>query len=108
MANSAVCQSKWKPIVEPRRAKPKTYRQAMRNLPRQIIGVISWNIFKYRFSMYLIIFTTCINTSLRRNISKDTQEVQQSQRTNFQKKLKKQQLGTKRGKTNATCETKII
>ena len=29
VANSAVCQSKWKPIVEPRRAKPKTYRQAL-------------------------------------------------------------------------------
>ena len=28
MTNSTVCQSKWKPIVEPRRAKPKTYRQA--------------------------------------------------------------------------------
>ena len=28
MANSTVCQSKWKPIVEPRRAKQKTYRQA--------------------------------------------------------------------------------
>ena len=28
MANSTVCQSKWKPVVEPRRAKPKTYRQA--------------------------------------------------------------------------------
>ena len=28
MANSTVCQSKWKPIVEPRRAKPKTCRQA--------------------------------------------------------------------------------
>ena len=28
MANSTVFQSKWKPIVEPRRAKPKTYRQA--------------------------------------------------------------------------------
>ena len=28
MANSTVRQSKWKPIVEPRRAKPKTYRQA--------------------------------------------------------------------------------
>ena len=28
MANCTVCQSKWKPIVEPRRAKPKTYRQA--------------------------------------------------------------------------------
>ena len=28
MANSTVCQCKWKPIVEPRRAKPKTYRQA--------------------------------------------------------------------------------
>ena len=28
MANSTVCQNKWKPIVEPRRAKPKTYRQA--------------------------------------------------------------------------------
>ena len=28
MANSTVCKSKWKPIVEPRRAKPKTYRQA--------------------------------------------------------------------------------
>ena len=28
MANSTVCQSKWKPIVEARRAKPKTYRQA--------------------------------------------------------------------------------
>ena len=25
MANSTVCQSKWKPIVEPRRAKPKAY-----------------------------------------------------------------------------------
>ena len=28
VANSIVCQSKRKPIVEPRRAKPKTYRQA--------------------------------------------------------------------------------
>ena len=28
MAISTVCQSKWKPIVERRRAKPKTYRQA--------------------------------------------------------------------------------
>ena len=33
MANSTVCQSKWKPIVEPRRAKPKTYRQTAA-LPR--------------------------------------------------------------------------
>ena len=29
MANSTVCQSKWKPIVEPWRAKPKTYHQAL-------------------------------------------------------------------------------
>ena len=28
MANSTVWQIKWKPIVEPRRAKPKTNRQA--------------------------------------------------------------------------------
>ena len=28
IAHSTVCQSKWKPIVEPRRAKPKTYPQA--------------------------------------------------------------------------------
>ena len=28
MANSTVCQGKWKPVVEPWRAKPKTYRQA--------------------------------------------------------------------------------
>ena len=28
MANSTVCNCKRKPIVEPRRAKPKTYRQA--------------------------------------------------------------------------------
>ena len=28
MANSTVCRSKCKPIVEPRRAKPKTYNQA--------------------------------------------------------------------------------
>ena len=28
MANSTVCQSKREPIVEPRWAKPKTYRQA--------------------------------------------------------------------------------
>ena len=28
MANSIVCQSKWKSIVEPRHPKPKTYRQA--------------------------------------------------------------------------------
>ena len=27
-ANSSVCQSKWKPTVEPQRARPKTYRQA--------------------------------------------------------------------------------
>ena len=31
MANSTVCQSKWKPIVEQRRAKSKTYRQAQSN-----------------------------------------------------------------------------
>ena len=31
MADSTVCQSKWKPIVEPRRAKPTTYRQALTN-----------------------------------------------------------------------------
>ena len=28
MTTSTVCQSKWKAIVEPQRAKPKTYRQA--------------------------------------------------------------------------------
>ena len=28
MDNSTVCQSKWKPIIEPQRAKPKTYCQA--------------------------------------------------------------------------------
>ena len=28
MANSTVCQSKWKPIAELQRVKPKTYRQA--------------------------------------------------------------------------------
>ena len=28
MANSTVCQCKWKPIIEPWWAKPKTYRQA--------------------------------------------------------------------------------
>ena len=28
MANFTVCQSKWKPIFEPRRANPKPYRQA--------------------------------------------------------------------------------
>ena len=28
MANSTVCQSKWRQIVELRRAKPKTYHQA--------------------------------------------------------------------------------
>ena len=28
MANSTACQSKWKPIAAPRRAKPKAYRQA--------------------------------------------------------------------------------
>ena len=27
MANSTVCQSKWKPVVAPRWAKPNTYRQ---------------------------------------------------------------------------------
>ena len=32
MAYSTVCQSKRKPIVEPRRAKPKTYRQAPTHL----------------------------------------------------------------------------
>ena len=32
MANTTVCQSKWKPIVEPRRANPKTYRSAPTHL----------------------------------------------------------------------------
>ena len=32
MANSTACQNKWKPIVETRRAKPKTYRQAPTHL----------------------------------------------------------------------------
>ena len=27
MANTTVCRSEWKPIVEPQRAKPKPYRQ---------------------------------------------------------------------------------
>ena len=27
MVNLLICQGKWKPVVEPRRAKPKTYRQ---------------------------------------------------------------------------------
>ena len=31
MANPTVCQSIWKQIAEPRRAKPKTYRQAPTN-----------------------------------------------------------------------------
>ena len=34
MANSTVSQSKWKLIVEPRRAKQKTYRQAPTHLLR--------------------------------------------------------------------------
>ena len=29
MAYSTVCQSKWKPVVESRRAKSKTYRQTL-------------------------------------------------------------------------------
>ena len=33
MANSTVCQSKWKPIVEPRRAKPKKYRTQEKRKP---------------------------------------------------------------------------
>ena len=31
MAKFIVCESKWKPIVEPRRAKRKTYSQAPTN-----------------------------------------------------------------------------
>ena len=37
MANSTVCQSKWKPIVEPRRAKPKTYSQAWKFLDLNLL-----------------------------------------------------------------------
>ena len=32
VANATICQSKWKLIVEPVRAKPKTYRQAPTHL----------------------------------------------------------------------------
>ena len=32
MANYTVCQSKWKPIVEPRRAKPETFNSTSRCL----------------------------------------------------------------------------
>ena len=53
MANSTVCQSKWKPIVEPRRAKPKTYRQApthwLKFCEEAVIG------FEARFNAYLCI-----------------------------------------------------
>ena len=42
MANSTVYQSKWKPIVEPRRAKPKTYRQAIKAVYSEgVLGVQS-------------------------------------------------------------------
>ena len=34
MASSTVCQSKWKPIVQPRPAKPKTHRQAPTHRPK--------------------------------------------------------------------------
>ena len=34
MANSTVCQSKWKPTAEPRRAKPKTHRQTPTHWPK--------------------------------------------------------------------------
>ena len=50
MANSTVCQSKWKPIVEPLRAKPKTYRQApthwLKFLEEAVIGSMSL-VFRY-------------------------------------------------------------
>ena len=32
MANSTVCQSKWKPVVKSQRAKPKTFSQAPTHL----------------------------------------------------------------------------
>ena len=46
MANSTVCQSKRKPIVEPRRAKPKTYRQDptywLKFYEEAVIGSEAW------------------------------------------------------------------
>ena len=45
MANSTVCQSKWKPIVELRRAKLKTYRQAPNHWgPNRRRAVKEWSI----------------------------------------------------------------
>ena len=48
-ANFTVCQSKWKPIAEPRRAKPKTYRQVKTLLQQGISEPEFYGDLVYRF-----------------------------------------------------------
>ena len=53
MANSTVCQSKWKPIVEPLRAKPKIYRQAKTSNPYSSYAINNINFdFGYNFLFF--------------------------------------------------------
>ena len=62
MANSTVCQSKWKPIVEPRRAKPKTYRQTPRysfiRMPVISVGELIWSRWVYPFMIFMVILVS--------------------------------------------------
>ena len=75
MVNSTVYQSKWKPIVEPRRAKPKTYRQApthwLKFYEEAVIGSESKSLFynlrfplTHRVGMTLIMSTAPSNCCL--------------------------------------------
>ena len=56
MANSTVCQSKWKPIVEPRRAKPKTYRQA----PTHWLKFYEETVIESYVESPFLVITTCV------------------------------------------------
>ena len=65
MANSTVRQSNWKPIVEPQRAKPKTYRQAPTSIQtnkqcmikgKHIVGGIVFYKHIFEFVYFLVYF----------------------------------------------------
>ena len=81
MANSTVCQSKWKPIVEPRRAKPKTYRQAPSHWSRRWIlstcGDARSNLFRrndlFRSNTFGVIFNTDMEKNAAQSLWKTNQ-----------------------------------
>ena len=88
MANFTIRQSKWKPIVEPRRAKPKTYRQApSRKPPRR-----GWGWVGFKALLQLANFTLGPDATLNTETHKNSVRIKATNSVNASKRKHKNQI----------------